>query len=65
MPGEPFFHDQTPADGSYLRLNFSHASDADMQRGLRCLARLLEPALESGLRVTPPRTARPGLSSGG
>jgi 2-aminoadipate transaminase len=41
MPGEPFFHDQTPADGSYLRLNFSHASAAQVQTGLRILAGLL------------------------
>lgn len=41
MPGEPFFHDQTPTDGSYLRLNFSHASAAQVQTGLRILAGLL------------------------
>ncbi len=40
MPGEPFFVDKAmryPA----LRLNFSHAAEADMQRGLQTLAGLL------------------------
>ena len=44
MPGEPFFVDKAlryPA----LRLNFSHAAEADMQRGLQTLAGLLRERL--------------------
>ena len=40
MPGEPFFADPA-APRSALRLNFSHASRQDAQRGLRVLADLL------------------------
>jgi 2-aminoadipate transaminase len=39
MPGEPFFPEQ-PSSGA-LRLNFSHATEADTERGLATLARLL------------------------
>ncbi|HTQ99271.1 MAG TPA: PLP-dependent aminotransferase family protein [Candidatus Acidoferrum sp.] len=44
MPGEPFFHDGT-SGLSHLRLNFSHASITDMDKGLRILRRLCEKAL--------------------
>ena len=40
MPGEPFFPDNTGSCGT-LRLNFSHAAEADIERGLATLARLL------------------------
>jgi 2-aminoadipate transaminase len=40
MPGEPFFHRLD--DSSYLRLNFSHASEDDMATGLAILGKLLE-----------------------
>jgi len=41
MPGEQFFH--SPHDGqSYLRLNFSHASVAAMDEGLKILRKLCE-----------------------
>ena len=43
MPGEPFFPDAAPAIGR-LRLNFSHASEAEAQRGLRTLGGLLREA---------------------
>jgi DNA-binding transcriptional MocR family regulator len=39
MPGEPFFHRQQ--ESSYLRLNFSHASEQDMAIGLTILGELL------------------------
>jgi 2-aminoadipate transaminase len=39
MPGEPFFPEE-PRGGA-LRLNFSHAAQADTERGLATLARLL------------------------
>jgi 2-aminoadipate transaminase len=39
MPGEPFFPEKP--GGSALRLNFSHAAEADTERGLAMLARLL------------------------
>lgn len=40
MPGEPFFPENTGSCGT-LRLNFSHAAEADIERGLATLARLL------------------------
>jgi DNA-binding transcriptional MocR family regulator len=40
MPGEPFFPEE-PSSGGALRLNFSHATEADTERGLATLARLL------------------------
>ena len=40
MPGEPFFPDNPNSCGS-LRLNFSHAAEADIERGLTTLAPLL------------------------
>ena len=40
MPGEPFYPDARPAAGA-LRLNFSHASPQDAERGLAILADLL------------------------
>ncbi|MFZ4649192.1 MAG: PLP-dependent aminotransferase family protein [Rubrivivax sp.] len=40
MPGEPFFPGSTPVTGR-LRLNFSHASEHEADRGLRSLAELL------------------------
>lgn len=40
MPGEPFFP-KPEVGGSYLRLNFSHASAEQAARGLVVLARLL------------------------
>jgi DNA-binding transcriptional MocR family regulator len=39
MPGEPFFHRQQ--ETSYLRLNFSHASENEMAAGLAVLGELL------------------------
>lgn len=45
MPGEPFFVDKATSYPA-LRLNFSHASDSDMQRGLQTLARLLRERLQ-------------------
>ena len=41
MPGEPFFADDRPARGA-LRLNFSHAADDQMPRGLAILGELLK-----------------------
>lgn len=41
MPGEPFFHSPDNSNGSYLRLNFSHATDDDMYKGISILADLL------------------------
>ena len=46
MPGEPFFPDATPTLGR-LRLNFSHASESDAQRGLRTLGGLLREAISA------------------
>jgi len=43
MPGEPFFPGTNPTTGR-LRLNFSHASVSDAERGLRALAGLLREA---------------------
>lgn len=43
MPGEPFYSSAVPAKGM-LRLNFSHASERDADRGLRTLASLLREA---------------------
>lgn len=40
MPGEPFFADAASGHPA-LRLNFSHASDEDAQRGLAVLAELV------------------------
>lgn len=40
MPGEPFYPVAIEASGT-LRLNFSHASEADAQRGLATLASLI------------------------
>lgn len=40
MPGEPFFIDAEPPRGA-LRLNFSHADEAQADRGLAVLASLL------------------------
>jgi len=42
MPGEPFFPDAPQCCGA-LRLNFSHADEAQAERGLAILAGLLEP----------------------
>ena len=44
MPGEAFYPDRPAACGA-LRLNFSHADDAQISRGLATLAHLFEPAL--------------------
>jgi 2-aminoadipate transaminase len=43
MPGEPFFSGAAATTGM-LRLNFSHASERDADRGLRILAELLREA---------------------
>ncbi|MGE5470981.1 MAG: PLP-dependent aminotransferase family protein [Bacteroidota bacterium] len=43
MPGEPFFAD-TQAAGGALRLNFSHADNEQIARGLATLARLIRQA---------------------
>lgn len=45
MPGEPFF--PTGADSSgFIRLNFSHATEADIDSGLQVLARLVSSAMK-------------------
>lgn len=41
MPGEPFYFDPEQGVGT-LRLNFSHASEEQMERGLETLAKLVE-----------------------
>jgi DNA-binding transcriptional MocR family regulator len=41
MPGEPFFID-AESRPSALRLNFSHADAADVERGIAILADLVE-----------------------
>ena len=41
MPGEPFFAQENAGLGT-LRLNFSHASYADVERGLNVLAKLVQ-----------------------
>lgn len=43
MPGEVFFPTTAPATG-YMRLNFSHASPQQMDRGLAILARAVQEA---------------------
>ena len=43
MPGEAFYPDAPGATGT-LRLNFSHAAEADMDRGLAVLAELVAAA---------------------
>lgn len=53
MPGEPFFPGANPGQGM-LRLNFSHASERDAERGLRTLAGLLRET-----RVDPELSSRP------
>lgn len=40
MPGEPFYPDNKPARGT-LRLNFSHAAEDQIERGLEILAGLV------------------------
>jgi 2-aminoadipate transaminase len=47
MPGEPFFPGEAPAGGT-LRLNFSHATAAEADAGLRILAGLLREAAPAG-----------------
>jgi DNA-binding transcriptional MocR family regulator len=44
MPGEPFFAEQPSACGA-LRLNFSHASEQQMEAGLAILSQLTEYSL--------------------
>lgn len=51
MPGEPFFPERPSACGA-LRLNFSHADDAQVSRGLATLARLFEPVLAVQERIS-------------
>jgi len=41
MPGEPFYSNSQPARGCF-RLNFSHASEDDMEVGLKRLAEVFE-----------------------
>jgi len=43
MPGEAFYADPKPARGT-LRLNFSHASEAQVDEGLATLSRLVRDA---------------------
>jgi DNA-binding transcriptional MocR family regulator len=43
MPGEPFYPDLERCNGT-LRLNFSHANEAEMDRGLGILAELVREA---------------------
>ena len=40
MPGEPFFTDDAVEYG-WMRLNFSHASDADIETGIQRLAAVI------------------------
>ena len=40
MPGEAFYSTASEPQLGKLRLNFSHASESDMQQGLEILARL-------------------------
>ena len=40
MPGEPFFPENPNTCGA-LRLNFSHAAESDIERGLATLTKLL------------------------
>ncbi len=42
MPGAPFF--TTPVARSFMRLNFSHASNSQMQEGISILAELIDAA---------------------
>lgn len=46
MPGELFYAGKTPAHGT-LRLNFSHADEASIERGLALLADLLRKRIAS------------------
>jgi DNA-binding transcriptional MocR family regulator len=43
MPGEPFFADDAMEHG-WMRLNFSHASDADIETGIQRLAAVIRAA---------------------
>ena len=40
MPGKPFFPGET-SDGNHMRLNFSHASDDQVEKGIEILASLV------------------------
>lgn len=51
MPGEPFFADPEPARG-VLRLNFSHADAATIDRGLGILAQVIRGALAAPAAAT-------------
>ncbi|HTY99556.1 MAG TPA: PLP-dependent aminotransferase family protein [Rhodocyclaceae bacterium] len=59
MPGEPFFPDRPQACGA-LRLNFSHAGDEQIERGLAVLADLARESLAS-----PPPAIRSGAAAAG
>jgi len=43
MPGKPFFPGET-SDGNHMRLNFSHASDDQVEKGIEILASLVRQA---------------------
>lgn len=45
MPGELFFAGDVPAHGT-MRLNFSHADEAGIERGLAVLAELVRSRIE-------------------
>jgi DNA-binding transcriptional MocR family regulator len=51
MPGEFFFPDRVEASGT-LRLNFSHATEAEVERGLGILAELVRSASVQGYSRT-------------
>ncbi|MBL8258438.1 MAG: PLP-dependent aminotransferase family protein [Candidatus Competibacteraceae bacterium] len=41
MPGEAFFANPDPRHGAYMRLNFSHATPEQLERGMRVLAEVI------------------------
>jgi len=53
MPGEAFYADRPEASGT-LRLNFSHASEAQMDKGLRTLAELVSRYSEESSGISDP-----------
>jgi len=41
MPGEAFFANPDPRHGAYMRLNFSHATPEQLERGMQVLAEVI------------------------
>jgi len=41
MPGEAFFTSPSAAHGAFMRLNFSHATPEQLERGLAVLAEVI------------------------